>query len=122
MFLYKNDDDLSFCSSRYDSISDEYVEMIYCTGIRYSDWTKWAVSWNDYQGTNRSFVKTAIANALGCTRNETQIRKLLELSLNEANIRKADIPRVLLGVIENKAGLTIMRQFLDKNFDVLYDR
>ena len=78
--------------------------------------------WKEHNKTGSTAEKMQILQGIASTRNESQIKKLLNTSFDEKVIRSQDFFAVLSYVASNPAGLPILWKFYQENYEKIVQK
>ncbi|KAJ8973358.1 hypothetical protein NQ317_001402 [Molorchus minor] len=99
--------------------------IVYCNGLRHSnDQGDWEFLWGEYLNTSLASEQSTILSALGCSRDQELLERLLTLSVTEnSGIRSQDALSVFSSVLTgNPGGVDVAFKFLRENHQLIVER
>ncbi|GLV41002.1 uncharacterized protein CBL_04526 [Carabus blaptoides fortunei] len=96
-------------------IDKNIKSVVYCTAIRHGTKEDWNHLWEMYETSNVNAEQVTILSALGCAKDEDQLKGYLEKSIT--SIRKQDAASVFSAVYTgNSVGVLVAFDFLKENY------
>ncbi|XP_068239378.1 aminopeptidase N-like [Palaemon carinicauda] len=103
-------------------VSPNLKSMVYCRGIQEGGEKEWQFAWQQYLLSNVGSEKEQLLSAMGCTRNQQILLRYLEMAFTtDSGIRKQDTKRVFRAVASNPVGTSMAWNFIQENWNVIYD-
>ncbi|XP_044763232.1 aminopeptidase N-like isoform X2 [Coccinella septempunctata] len=106
--------------------------IVYCTAIRQGGKAEWDFAYHEYRRTNSPTEKNVLLDALGCTKQEWLLSRMLKAILEGQtsylnivlddetySMRIQDADRIFESIANNKAGSQLAFNFLRRNWDDL---
>lgn len=95
-------------------------KAVYCTALKYGDYTDWKFLWNQYLTTNFEAEKVTILQALGCTREPKALDEYLKAALSENTVRDQNINTIYSSVYTaDSYGVNVTLEYLISNYDAI---
>ena len=104
------------------SVAVDLRDAVYRVGIEEGGLDCWTFLHEQYTHTLDSSEARRILRALTRSTNATQLEVLLDWTLDPAKIKTQDQARIIIYVSLNPAGQSIAWQWIQTNYDVLYER
>lgn len=120
---FNNNSTIKFLPHHYRiGFANDLRQTIYCYSVKNGTEHDWTYLWEQYTKSNVQAVKNAILDALSCTLDHSLLQQYLEWSVDETHIRSQDVVAVVAGVVRNKDGFVIVKEFLSQNLTALYNK
>ncbi|XP_066912412.1 glutamyl aminopeptidase-like isoform X1 [Clytia hemisphaerica] len=105
-----------------DSIPPNLRSAVYLAAIKYGGQEEWNYMYNEFRTTSFPSEERKLMFALADTQDQKQLEKYLKMSMDNKIIRSQDTCSVIEHIAGNPKGRELAYNFVEKNWDTLFER